>query len=145
MKSSDKFLNELTQIVRYWVNITNVPSELKENENQAGNMKKILFYMCPICGNIITSVGQGNFSCCGITLLVQEAEKCDEGHMIEVETIENEYCVTVRHPMTKGHYLSFLAYVTSDTFELVKLYPEQDVSVRFRRKGHGMFYTYCNN
>lgn len=107
-------------------------------------MKKILFYMCPICGNIITSVGQGNFSCCGITLPVQEAEKCDEGHMIEVETIENEYCVTVRHPMTKGHYLSFIAYVTSDTFELVKLYPEQDVSVRFKRKGHGMFYAYCN-
>lgn len=107
-------------------------------------MKKILFYMCPICGNIITSVGQGNFSCCGITLPVQEAEKCDEGHMIEVETIENEYCVTVRHPMTKGHYLSFIAYVTSDTFELVKLYPEQDVSMRFRRKGHGMFYAYCN-
>ena len=34
MKSSDKFLNELAQIVRYWVNITNVPSELKENETE---------------------------------------------------------------------------------------------------------------
>ena len=31
MKNSDKFLNELSQIVRYWVNIANVPSDLKEN------------------------------------------------------------------------------------------------------------------
>lgn len=34
MKNSDKFLNELAQIVRYWVNITNIPSKLKENETE---------------------------------------------------------------------------------------------------------------
>ena len=34
MKNSDKFLNELSQIVRYWVNIANVPSDLKENETK---------------------------------------------------------------------------------------------------------------
>lgn len=35
--------------------------ELKINDNQSGNMKKIHFYVCPICGNIITSVGQAVF------------------------------------------------------------------------------------
>lgn len=58
--------------------------------------------------------------------------------------IEDEYHVTVCHPMEKMHYISFVAYVTSDTVEMVKLYPEQSVSVRFRRKGHGYIYAYCN-
>ena len=56
--------------------------ELKINDNPSGNMKKIHFYVCPICGNIITSVGQGSFSCCGITLPEQEAEKGDEIHEV---------------------------------------------------------------
>lgn len=118
--------------------------DLKRNENQSGNMKKMQFYVCPICGNVITALGQGSYSCCGITLQGQEAEPCEEEHLLAVETIDNEYCVTMAHPMTKEHYISFLAYVTSGTVETVKLYPEQDISVRFRKKGHGMLYAYCN-
>lgn len=118
--------------------------DLKENENQSANMKKTHFYVCPICGNIITSVGQGTFSCCGITLLEQEAEKCDESHMIQLETVDDEYHVMIDHPMSKEHYVSFIAYVTSNGVEITKLYPEQDISVRFRKKGHGIIYAYCN-
>ena len=46
--------------------------------------------------------------------------------------------------MTKAHSISFVAYVTTDCAELAKLYPEQDVSVRFRKKGPGFLYAYCN-
>ena len=106
--------------------------ELKINDNPSGNMKKIHFYVCPICGNIITSVGQGSFSCCGITLPEQEAEK------------GNEYYVSAAHPMRKEHYISFVAYVTSGNVEIVKLYPEQNIDIRFRKKGHGILYLYCN-
>lgn len=118
--------------------------DLRENENQSANMKKMHFYVCPVCGNIITSVGKGAFSCCGITLYELEAEKCDEDHKIQVETVDNEYYVTMKHPMNKAHYISFIAYVTSDVCEVVKLYPEQDISVRFRKRGHGLLYAYCN-
>ena len=107
-------------------------------------MKKKHFYVCPVCGNIITSVGQGSFSCCGITLPEQECENCDEDHMINLETVDQEYLVTLNHPMTKRHYISFVAYVTSAGAEIVKLYPEQDISIRFRKKGHGLLYGYCN-
>ncbi|HOO79643.1 MAG TPA: desulfoferrodoxin family protein [Lachnospiraceae bacterium] len=107
-------------------------------------MKKKEFYVCPVCGNIITAVGQGNYSCCGITLPEIEAENCDETHEIKVEIIEDEYVVTVNHPMTKTYYLSFVAYVTDCRVEIVKLYPEQDVCIRWKRKGHGLFYVYCN-
>ena len=118
--------------------------DLRENENISGNMKKIHFFVCPICGNVITAVGQGVFSCCGITLYAAEPEKCDDAHWINLETVDNEYHVSMNHPMDKKHYISFVAYVTSDSCEVIKLYPEQDISVRFRRKGHGMIYAYCN-
>lgn len=118
--------------------------EYKKNENQSANMRKLHFYVCPVCGNIITSVGQGTFSCCGITLPEQEAEGCEDGHILQVETIDNEYYVTMDHKMEKDHYISFIAYVTSDDAEVIKLYPEQNISLRFRKRGHGFLYAYCN-
>ena len=118
--------------------------EYRENEHMSGNMKKVQFYICPVCGNIITSVGSGSFSCCGITLLKQEPEEDDGNHLIRIETVDNEYHVVMEHAMNKNHYVSFIAYVTSDSVEVVKLYPEQSISVRFRRKGHGMICAYCN-
>ena len=87
---------------------------------------------------------QGSFSCCGITLPEQEAEKGDEIHEVSIETIDNEYYVSAAHPMRKEHYISFVAYVTSGSVEIVKLYPEQNIDIRFRKKGHGILYLYCN-
>ncbi|GAB5617259.1 helix-turn-helix domain-containing protein [Faecalimonas canis] len=118
--------------------------DLRENENMSGNMKKVHFFVCPICNNVIMSVGQGSFACCGITLPEINSEKCDENHMISVETIDNEYYVSMKHSMGKSHYISFIAYATSNSCEIIKLYPEQDISVRFRKKGHGILYAYCN-
>lgn len=118
--------------------------DLRENENQVANMKKANFYICPICGNVITAVGQGVFSCCGTTLFKAEVEECDEMHEICIELVDNEYHISMEHSMNKKHYVSFIAYVTSNSCEIVKLYPEQDISVRFTRKGHGVLYAYCN-
>ena len=114
------------------------------NDNQSANMRKTHFYVCPVCGNIITSVGKGSFSCCGISLPEQEVDDGSGEHSIVIDTIEDEYCITLHHTMTKQHYISFVAYVTSDHVSIVKLYPEQDISVRFRKSGHGIIYAYCN-
>lgn len=78
------------------------------------------------------------------TYLEQEAEECDAGHLIEVETVDNEYHISLSHPMEKNHYISFVAFITSSNVEVVKLYPEQDISLRFRKKGHGYIYVFCN-
>lgn len=118
--------------------------EYRENSNISANMKKVCFYVCPICGNVTTSTGEGTFSCCGICLPKLEVESPDDKHTVKVEVIDDEYYVTIDHPMEKDHYISFVAYVTSDTLEIVKLYPEQDISVRLRKKGHGYIYAYCN-
>ena len=114
------------------------------NQNRAANMRKVSFYVCPVCGNVIFSVGEGAFSCCGVKLPALEAENDLEEHDVKVEVIENDYFVSMEHEMTKNHYISFAAYVTSDSVQMVKLYPEQNIQVRFARRGHGSIYVYCN-
>lgn len=118
--------------------------DLQTNENRSANLCRMGFYVCPVCGNVITAVGKGSFSCCGIPLPVQEAQPEDNAHTITVEPVEDEICVTIAHPMTKSHYISFIAWVSNDRAELVKLYPEQDITVRFKKRGHGTVYAYCN-
>lgn len=114
------------------------------NSNRSGNMRKIRFYVCPICGNVITSMGEGAFSCCGISLLAQEAEEPDSEHELKLSLVENDYYITLEHAMMKEHYISFIAYVTSDRIQMVKLYPEQMAEVRLPIRGHGILYAYCN-
>lgn len=118
--------------------------DLQTNENRSANLRRMGFYVCPVCGNVITAVGKGSFSCCGIPLPVQEAQPEDNAHIITVEPVEDEICVTIAHPMTKSHYISFIVWVSNDRAELVKLYPEQDITVRFKKRGHGTVYAYCN-
>ena len=118
--------------------------DLQTNENRSANLRRMGFYVCPVCGNVIAAVGKGSFSCCGIPLPVQEAQPEDNAHTITVEPVEDEICVTIAHPMTKSHYISFIAWVSNDRAELVKLYPEQDITVRFKKRGHGTVYAYCN-
>ncbi len=118
--------------------------EFVNNDNRSSNMKKVLFYVCPVCGNVIQAVGKGAYSCCGIMLPVSEIEEVDEFHDIKVETIDNEYYLHMKHPMTKEHYISFVAYVTSNRVEMLKLYPEQNIECRFAKKERGYIYVFCN-
>ena len=117
--------------------------DVRENANRAGNMMRSKFYVCPICGNVVHAMGEGSFSCCGVQLMPQEADE-DDAHRVHVERIENDWYLTLDHPMTKQHYLSFAAYVTSDTVSLKKLYPEQSPEVRFPMRGSGLLYVFCN-
>ena len=114
------------------------------NTNRSCNIARGKFYVCPVCGNMIRSTGEAVISCCGITLPPLEAEEADGEHMIRVEIIEDEYYVTVAHPMTKEHYLSFLAAVSDAGVQFVKLYPEGTAEARFRMNGIKYFYVFCN-
>ena len=114
------------------------------NMNISANILRSKFYVCPICGNIMSAVGNAVISCCGITLPPLEAEETDENHQITVENVEDEHFITVRHPMTKAHFVSFVAYVTSDRVQFVKLYPEGNAETRLNLRGRGHLYIYCN-
>ena len=114
------------------------------NQNISANMLRCKFYVCPICGNIIHATGNAVVSCCGITLPPLEAEEVDEEHAVTIEPVEDEHFITVHHPMTKQHYISFAAFVTSDRLQLVKLYPEGNAETRMQLRGRGYLYYYCN-
>lgn len=113
------------------------------NRNKSANMQRSVFYVCPVCGNVIHAMGEGVFSCCGVTLPKLEAEIADEEHGVQVEVIDGEYYVSLSHPMSREHYISFMAYVNWERLQLVKLYPEQEAAARFARFGSGILYVYC--
>ncbi len=114
------------------------------NKNVSANMLRSKFYACPVCGNVVHSLGNAVVSCCGITLPALEAEEVDDDHTVTVENVEDEHFITVHHPMTKQHYISFLVFVTSDRFQMVKLYPEGNAETRLQLRGRGYLYYYCN-
>lgn len=115
------------------------------NTNRSANLLRSCFYVCPVCGNVIHTMGQAVVSCCGVTLPVQIAEEADPEHQPAVEQVEDEWYVTLDHPMTKDHYISFIALSQGDRFIMVKLYPEGNAGARFPRRGHGILYWYCNH
>ena len=113
------------------------------NKNRAGNIRKMKFYVCPVCGNIITALGEGSFFCCGINLPALSPEKTEEGSY-EIERPENDIFIRFSHPMTKENYISFAAYMTFDGIQIKKLYPEQEPEVRFSLCGKGKIFYYSN-
>ena len=118
--------------------------ETVTNRNRSANLLRAKFYVCPVCGNVLYAIGEALVSCCGITLPACEAEASDQDHEIRIENVEDEHFLTVEHPMTKSHYISFLAFVTSDRIQMVKLYPEGNAETRMQLRGRGILYAYCN-
>ena len=114
------------------------------NRNLSANMLRCKFYVCPVCGNTVHSTGNTLVSCCGITLPPLEAEAPDDAHPVTVESVEDEHFITVRHPMTKEHYISFIAFVTSDRLQMVRLYPESNAETRLQLRGRGYLCFCCN-
>lgn len=127
------------------VSVTELLSgECMFNSNKSANLLRGKFFVCPVCGNVIFGTGEGAFSCCGITLPPLEAEDSDDEHILFGGQVEDEYYVHLDHPMSKTHYISFIAYVTTDRLQLLKLYPEQCPEGRFKMIGAGYIYIYCN-
>lgn len=114
------------------------------NMNLSANMMRSKFYVCPVCGNVIHSTGEAVVNCHGVRLMPAEAELSDENHMIFIERIEDEYFVQIDHDMTKEHYISFVAGLSSDGIQVVKLYPEGTAECRLKIRGVKRIYYYCN-
>lgn len=114
------------------------------NQNRSFNMKRSLFYVCPVCGNVIISTGETVVCCHGIALLPAEAEEADENHQMKIEPVEDEYFVTLDHTMSKEHYISFLSAVTDNGILMTKLYPEGNAEARFKINRTYAVYAFCN-
>ncbi len=114
------------------------------NVNVSANMLRSKFYVCPICGNVIHSMGEAVIHCHGITLTPCQPEETDEHHMIFIERVEDEYFIRIDHDMTKQHYISFIAGLSSDKVQMIKLYPEGNAEARIKINGVKKILFYCN-
>lgn len=113
------------------------------NDFVNGNMKNTKYYVCPICHNITFCTGETEVSCCAKKLNVQAMIKAKESEKLNVQVIEKDWYITSNHTMTKEHYISFIAFITGDRIQIIKQYPEWNLSVRVPQNGHAMLIWYC--
>ena len=89
-------------------------------------------------------MGEAVINCHGVLLTPAHPEETDEHHMVFVEAVEDEYFVRIDHAMTKAHYISFIAALSPDNVQMVKLYPEGNAEARVKMRGVKQLLFYCN-
>lgn len=136
-------LHDLAEL--FGVNIEQIlTGELSQNEISGGNMRKIKFYCCPDCGNVLFGSETAEITCCGRKLQPLSVSSADKTHELKIKTIEGELYASLNHEMTKQHYISFAACVSWDRIHFMKLYPEQEAAFRFPELYSGELYFYCS-
>ena len=145
-------LGELSEL--FEVNIEKILlGELEINDMETGNLKRIKFYVCPNCGNVISTTGDAELSCCGRKLAPLVAKPADEKHSPVITDDDGEYYITFDHEMSKAHFIAFVAYVSTDRSLFIRLYPEQTAAVRLPKMSGGKLgkkfgsklYYYCSS
>ncbi|MFJ7746406.1 helix-turn-helix domain-containing protein [Peribacillus sp. NPDC097295] len=126
------------------VNIEHIlEGELASNDFVGGNMKRSNYFVCPSCGNITLSTGNAAVSCCGRKLEALVPKKATDEEKLEVTQVEEDWFISSNHPMSKDHYISFIAFATGDQVQLIKQYPEWGLQTRIPKRKHGMLLWYC--
>lgn len=116
--------------------------ELSPNDLVGGNMKQTKYFVCPLCGNISLCTGGAAVSCCGRVLEALIPQRAQEQQRLTVEVVEEDWYITSDHPMTKEDYISFVAFATGDSLQVLKQYPEWNLSLRIQKRGHGKLFWY---
>ena len=137
-------LVELSQIFGVNVDIL-LTGSMNVSDEKGVNMKNAKYYVCPECRNLVFATGDAEISCCGRKLTALEMKKAEPDEKLSVEIIENDWYITTSHPMTKEHYISFVAFATGEKIEMIKTYPEWDMNVHIQKRGHGKLVWYCTN
>lgn len=117
---------------------------INKNEKENGNMKKIKFYVCEDCGNIITATSEAAISCCGKKLSPLTLRAAEENERLKTEKIDGNLYISSDHPMTKEHYISFVAYCADSSAMIFKQYPEWNLQVTLPPFRTGRLIWYCN-
>ena len=117
--------------------------EINKNESEKGNMKKMKFYVCKECGNIITATSEAAVTCCGNKLTASEPRKAEDSEKLKVEDIGGEWYISSEHTMTKDHYISFAAYQNDSSFMMFKQYPEWSLQFYLPMYRTGRLIWYC--
>ena len=108
------------------------------------DMKKLKFYVCRDCGNIITSTSDSSVTCCGNKLSALEPRKAEENEKLKIEDIGGEFYISSEHEMSKEHYISFVTYVSDSSMMMFRQYPEWGVNITMPMYRTGRLMWYCN-
>lgn len=135
-------LSELAEVFGIDIQVL-LSGEINKNESEKGNMKKLKFYVCKECGNIITATSEAAVTCCGSKLTAYEPKKTEESEQLNVEDIGGEWFVSSEHEMTKEHYISFVAYVSDSIATVYKQYPEWNPQFTMPLYRSGRLVWYC--
>lgn len=94
------------------------------------SMNNLLFYGCPTCGNLISSVKEVEVSCCGNRLMpITATESDEEKYRPIINEFDGQYSVSFNHPMTKSDYIKNVIVVQYDKIMCINLYAEQEAIV----------------
>ncbi|WP_203335012.1 helix-turn-helix domain-containing protein [Planococcus beigongshangi] len=107
-----------------------------------GNMKKSTYFVCPTCHNLALATGEITLSCCGRKLEPLEAKKAADEEKLSVEEMDGQWFISSEHPMTKEHYVSFIALATGDQVQLIKQFPEWSLQTRLPKRKHATLFWY---
>ncbi len=134
-------ISELSEILSVSIESL-ILGKCTQNEFKEINMKNNVYYICRQCGSITVSTGKAEITCCGEKLDPAEAKKADDDRKLNVTPVENEWLVTGDCPMSKEDYISFAAFLTSETMYMIKLYPEWDLCFRIPGRTSGKLVWY---
>ena len=118
-------------------------------------MKKLVFYKCQICGNVVVKLVDAGVPvfCCGQKMAVLDANTTDgavekhkpvtkiDGKTVFVQVGE------ILHPMTEEHYINMIVLETNKGFAVKNLLPGQNPSANFVLSDDEKVvavYAYCN-
>ena len=116
---------------------------LEGNDMSNGNLRKMKFYICPECGNLMFTTDDTDICCCGQKVAPLSVREAEPGHELKITGDGSEWYITSDHEMCREHYISFLAFLTGDTLILKKQYPEWGLETRLPFFAHGALFWYC--
>ena len=83
-------------------------ADLAENPPQGGNMKHTVFYICPVCGNLVFSASPAGVQCFGRALEPQRPQKADETQRLHTDPVEDEWYITTNHKHNRSEVYTIL-------------------------------------
>ncbi len=113
---------------------------------------ELIIKKCVKCGALIKIIEDCKcedceIMCCGEEMKELKPNTTDaavEKHVPTYQKVEDEIYVKVNHVMEKEHYIEWIAMVTDNNENMIKLYPEQNAECRFKYIPGAKLYAYCN-
>ena len=143
--------------ITYWPQLSEIldvdlqqlmAGEIATNPLDVGKMSLTKFYVCPTCRNMLFSTSPTSVTCCSRQLdVLTERELVADIEIsmkATIEVLERELYISFDHPMSKEHYLAFVALVNHERVYFDRLYPEQSASTRLPNLSNAQLYVYCN-